>query len=144
MGVNDLFEAVISCDYAPPAFRCKPEWESYEEAMLHAGVSDRSRYFLVDDSPLNVRGALKAGWVVVVLFDEDGSAVRKEAAKDIPKSKVVSKLEDALASRSLALSIDAEDCRTELVTVWGRDVFTFQPSSTLIIAAIAGSHPASK
>lgn len=97
LDVEDLFEAVISCDYAHPTFRCKPEREYYEEAMEHTGVHDSGRIFFVDDSALNVRGAIEMGWNVV-LFDEDGSEAKKEAAEAIPREKIISKLDGALAS----------------------------------------------
>ena len=35
----------MSCDYANPTFRCKPEKEYWTEAMHQVGVLDPSRHY---------------------------------------------------------------------------------------------------
>jgi pyrimidine and pyridine-specific 5'-nucleotidase len=122
LDVDDLFEAVISCDYAHPTFRCKPELEYYRECEVHTGIGSSDRFYLVDDSGLNVAGARQAGWNHAVLFDEDGTEAKKPVARGIPTEAVVSRLEGAprfgiVPWRSLS------SCAVELVDIWGDAVF---------------------
>ena len=112
-------ELIVSCDYANPSFRCKPEAEYFAEAMHHSGVADKDRHFFgalanrairtdsaVDDSALNIAGALAFGWQHAVLYDEEGTEHGKQPS--IPQSAVVRSLHD-------------------LRTVWAEAIF--RPSS---------------
>ncbi|KAK9900818.1 pyrimidine 5'-nucleotidase [Cystobasidium minutum MCA 4210] len=73
LGVTELFEGVISCQYRTLGFPAKPDPAFFEEAMRIAGIPEPSKHYFVDDSALNVKGAKKLGWNSY-LFDEDGSA----------------------------------------------------------------------
>lgn len=89
LGVSDLIEGVVSCDYTSPNFHCKPEQEFYEEAISrsynfsHPGsISinsiNKSKHVFVDDSYINIMGAVKFGFGSTVLFDEDGLRKNEE------------------------------------------------------------------
>ena len=87
---------------------------------MHAGVADKDRHFFgapaslddtdlaVDDSALNVAGALSFGWRHAVLYDEEDTERAKQPS--IPPSATV---------RSLH----------ELRAVWGAAIFR-SPSSS--------------
>ncbi|KAJ1987311.1 suppressor of deletion of TFIIS [Dimargaris cristalligena] len=62
LGIEDLFETVIYCDYASPQFTCKPEVACFHRAMQIAGVSDPDLCYFVDDSADNVKAARNLGW----------------------------------------------------------------------------------
>jgi len=70
LGVDDLFEGVVYCDYSIPNFACKPEHEFYDEAMIRAAVSNPAQCLFVDDSLKNVRAAKALGWGSSVYFRE--------------------------------------------------------------------------
>jgi pyrimidine and pyridine-specific 5'-nucleotidase len=62
LGVEDLFEGLVCCDYTVKDFPCKPELGAYLQAMVQAGVSDPSLCVLVDDASGNVEAAKALGW----------------------------------------------------------------------------------
>ncbi|PVU86040.1 hypothetical protein BB559_006700 [Furculomyces boomerangus] len=69
LGVNDLFEGIIYCDYTEPDFPCKPYPEAYIKAMKMAGVSDPKKCFLVDDSIKNINAAKEMGWTAILVTE---------------------------------------------------------------------------
>lgn len=88
--------------------------------MHHSGVVDKDRHFFgalairemetdsaVDDSALNIAGALAFGWQHAVLYDEEDTEHAKQPS--IPQSAVVRSLHDLRA-------------------VWGEAIF--RPSSS--------------
>ncbi|TCD68201.1 hypothetical protein EIP91_011373 [Steccherinum ochraceum] len=72
LGIDDLIEGLVYCDYSLPNFACKPEPEFYHNAIQRAGISDPSRCFFVDDSRGNVVAAHQLGWGNCVHFCERG------------------------------------------------------------------------
>lgn len=75
LGLRDLFEGIVSCDYANPEFTCKPEPEYYAMAMSRASLDptspeDRAKCLFVDDSLSNVRAARILQWGSSVWFRE--------------------------------------------------------------------------
>ncbi|KIM25967.1 hypothetical protein M408DRAFT_25854 [Serendipita vermifera MAFF 305830] len=75
LGLRDLFEGRVSCDYADPAFTCKPEPEYYAMAMSRASLDptspkDRAKCLFIDDSLSNVRAARVLQWGSSVWFRE--------------------------------------------------------------------------
>ncbi|KAI0638133.1 pyrimidine 5-nucleotidase [Trametes polyzona] len=72
LGVDDLIEDIVYCDYSDPNFSCKPETEFYENAMKKAGVRDPSKCYFIDDSRTNVEAARRLGWGHCVHFCERG------------------------------------------------------------------------
>ncbi|EKM59208.1 uncharacterized protein PHACADRAFT_191528 [Phanerochaete carnosa HHB-10118-sp] len=103
LGVDDLIEGVIYCDYADPKFSCKPEPQFYLDAMSKAGVEDPKRCFFIDDSRNNVAAAVKLGWGRCVHFCEagletvEGGKTRQIGAdgKDaLPEATVIGRLEE--------------------------------------------------
>ncbi|KAI0702875.1 pyrimidine 5-nucleotidase [Cytidiella melzeri] len=72
LGVEDLIDGLIFCDYAQPYFSCKPEPDFYQNALKKAGVSDPKRCYFIDDSRNNVAAAFKLGWGHCVHFCERG------------------------------------------------------------------------
>lgn len=70
LNLDDIIEEVVYCDYASPAFVCKPEPEYYAQALLKADISDPSRCLFVDDNLQNVQAAKRLGWGSCVYFRE--------------------------------------------------------------------------
>jgi len=86
LGVEDLIEGVVYCDYSIPNFSCKPEAEYYTAALAKAAITDLSKCYFVDDSRTNVVAARKLGWGRCVHFCERGLvAVEGGKAKEIGK-----------------------------------------------------------
>ncbi|KAI0796719.1 pyrimidine 5-nucleotidase [Abortiporus biennis] len=75
LGIRDLIEGLIFCDYSDPAFSCKPEPAFFYNAMRLAKISDPSRCLFVDDSRTNVEAAKSLGWGRCVHFCEHGLEV---------------------------------------------------------------------
>ncbi|EGG09193.1 uncharacterized protein MELLADRAFT_34578 [Melampsora larici-populina 98AG31] len=73
LGVSDLIEGVVSCDYTSPNFHCKPEQGSIPIKSIN-----KSKHVFVDDSLINIIGAVQFGFGSTVLFDEDGLRKPKE------------------------------------------------------------------
>lgn len=69
LGVADQFDGLTFCDYGRVPLTCKPQRRMYEQAMRDAAVADPARCFFVDDSRINVVGALRAGWTAVQLLE---------------------------------------------------------------------------
>ncbi len=90
LGIDDLVEGIVFCDYSNPNFNCKPEPEFYHnvgghlrtaamchtndlmQAMKVANVSDPAKCYFVDDSLANVKAARGLGWGHCVHFCERG------------------------------------------------------------------------
>ncbi|RPD67219.1 pyrimidine 5-nucleotidase [Lentinus tigrinus ALCF2SS1-7] len=72
LGVDDLIEGVVFCDYSDPEFNCKPEPEFYHNAMRVANVTEPEKCYFVDDSLANIKAARKLGWGHCVHFCERG------------------------------------------------------------------------
>ncbi|KAG8956551.1 hypothetical protein FRC04_000029 [Tulasnella sp. 424] len=70
LGLSDLVERVVFCDYTDPQFSCKPEPLFYQRALDQAGVKDPSKCYFIDDSLKNVVAAKKLGWGSCVLYRE--------------------------------------------------------------------------
>jgi len=102
LGVDDLFEGLVFCDYANPQFACKPEPEYFYEAMKQANLTDPSKCYFVDDSKTNIEAALELGWGKCVHFCEQGmQAVEGGKVKEIGQAGsvangavVISRLEE--------------------------------------------------
>ncbi|KAI0091986.1 pyrimidine 5-nucleotidase, partial [Irpex rosettiformis] len=72
LGVQDLIEGLIFCDYAQPNFSCKPEPEYYHNALKKAGITNPQKVYFIDDSRSNVLAAHRLGWAHCVHFCEHG------------------------------------------------------------------------
>ncbi|KAJ1921835.1 suppressor of deletion of TFIIS [Tieghemiomyces parasiticus] len=83
LGVADLFETVIYCDYSEPDFTCKPDCPSFERAMHAAGVTDPGLCYFVDDSRDNVVAAQALGWHAVHLCPQGDSSAGEHQIRDI-------------------------------------------------------------
>lgn len=103
LGVDDLIEDVIYCDYSNPKFSCKPEPQFYIDAMQKAGVTDPKKIYFIDDSRNNIAAAVSLGWGKCVHFCEagletvEGGKARQIAAdgKEVPPgADAVSRLEE--------------------------------------------------
>ncbi|KDQ12752.1 hypothetical protein BOTBODRAFT_34213 [Botryobasidium botryosum FD-172 SS1] len=106
LGIDDLFEGVVYCDYSIPNFACKPEHEFYEHAMARAAVTNPTQCLFVDDSLKNVRAAKALGWGSSVYFREKDA--NRPDAEGVGVDATISDLE-------------------ELRTVWAH---LFKPSAT--------------
>ncbi|KAH9943486.1 pyrimidine 5-nucleotidase [Epithele typhae] len=74
LGIDDLVEDVIFCDYSNPEFSCKPESQFYTDALKKAALTDPSKCYFIDDSRNNVKAARQLGWGHCVHFCERGDA----------------------------------------------------------------------
>ncbi|KAI0750739.1 pyrimidine 5-nucleotidase [Daedaleopsis nitida] len=82
LGIDDLVENIVFCDYSDPEFNCKPEPEFYHNvsekntcsacAMTIAGLRDPTKCYFVDDSLINIQSARNLGWGHCVHFCERG------------------------------------------------------------------------
>ncbi|KAH8924805.1 pyrimidine 5-nucleotidase [Atractiella rhizophila] len=82
LGLQEYFEGIVYCDYQNPTFNCKPERAFFEMAQraphppsynpTPEEIKSRNRF--IDDSLLNIRGAIKFGWDprYCLVLDEDG------------------------------------------------------------------------
>ncbi|KAG8999696.1 hypothetical protein FRB90_011974 [Tulasnella sp. 427] len=70
LGLSELVEGVVYCDYASSDFTCKPEPLFYQQALNQAGVTDPTKCYFIDDSLKNVVAAKKLGWKSCVLYRE--------------------------------------------------------------------------
>ncbi|KAF5621371.1 pyrimidine 5 nucleotidase [Fusarium sp. NRRL 25303] len=70
LGVEDLFEGAIYCDYSKEPLVCKPQSAMFETAMRVAGVKRCSDCYLIDDSYRNCQGAESFGWTAVHLVEK--------------------------------------------------------------------------
>ncbi|OCH92938.1 pyrimidine 5-nucleotidase [Obba rivulosa] len=115
IGVEDLIEGLVYCDYSEPNFSCKPEPEFYRKALKRAGVTDPSKCFFIDDNRKNVEAAKALGWGRCVHFCERGlQAVEGGRVKDIGSE---TSNEEDVDDIAVVTRLD------ELRTVWA-DVFT--------------------
>ncbi|KDQ64572.1 hypothetical protein JAAARDRAFT_201897 [Jaapia argillacea MUCL 33604] len=71
LGIDDLIEGLVYCDYAQPNFYCKPEKEFYDQALQIAQTTPQKSLF-IDDNRANVEAAKRAGWSRCVHFSEHG------------------------------------------------------------------------
>ncbi|GJE84191.1 pyrimidine 5-nucleotidase [Phanerochaete sordida] len=103
LGVDDLIEGVIFCDYGNPKFSCKPEPQFYLDAMQKAAVSDPKKIFFIDDSRNNVAAAAALGWGSCVHFCEAGletveggkaKQISADGKEPLPGAIVVGRLEE--------------------------------------------------
>lgn len=72
LGITELFEGVVHCDYTEPDFPAKPDRRAFERAI--ASVTDTNtddKVYFVDDSGRNVEAGRLFGWRSVCL-DELG------------------------------------------------------------------------
>ncbi|KAJ1984903.1 suppressor of deletion of TFIIS [Dimargaris verticillata] len=83
LGIDDLFELVIYCDYGLPDFTCKPEEQSFDRAMRLAQVTDPDQCYFVDDSADNVHMAKSLGWHTVHLCPSGASDAGDHQIQDI-------------------------------------------------------------
>jgi len=114
LGVDDLVEDLVYCDYSDPQFSCKPESAFFENALKKAGISDPAKCFFIDDSRLNVNAARKLGWGRCVHFFERGlQVVEGGKHKEIGKEAEENFYEDGVVAITRL---------EELRTVWS-DVF---------------------
>jgi len=72
LGVDDLVDGLVFCDYSDRNFSCKPEREYYDQALRKAGVADPSKCYFIDDSRINVDAAKDLGWGHCIHFCEQG------------------------------------------------------------------------
>ncbi|KAI9310108.1 pyrimidine 5'-nucleotidase [Dichotomocladium elegans] len=70
LGIDDQFQGMTFADYRVPDFACKPELESYKQAMAEAGIEDPTLCYLVDDSASNIDAAKSLGWTTVHVTDD--------------------------------------------------------------------------
>ena len=69
LGVEDCFMGII--DVRRLGFVCKPQPEAYQLALNIAGNVQPEACILLDDSVTNLIGANRAGWVTVLVGDEE-------------------------------------------------------------------------
>ncbi|KIL00627.1 hypothetical protein PAXRUDRAFT_821525 [Paxillus rubicundulus Ve08.2h10] len=106
LNLTDQIEGLVYCDYEEPNFTCKPEAESYRNAMKMAKITDPSKCFFIDDSKLNVIAAKELGWGRCVHFHEVGL--------DAMEGGRMKKLEvdgDSGADQGIAVINDLEELR---------------------------------
>ncbi|KAF8076490.1 pyrimidine 5-nucleotidase [Lyophyllum atratum] len=72
LGLDDLLDGLVYCDYQVKDFSCKPEPEFYQMAMKKANVSDPSKCYFIDDNRGNIDGARAQSWAKCVHFCEKG------------------------------------------------------------------------
>lgn len=89
LGIIDLFEGLVYCDYADPDFSCKPEKRFFDKAMAQAGVKDPSKCYIVDDSRLNVVGAKELGWTSVHFVPDESSDAGTYQIKDLEELRTL-------------------------------------------------------
>lgn len=65
LALEDLFRGII--DVRALDFACKPEPAAYRKALDIAGVHQASRCILLDDSPVNLAGARRAGFATILV-----------------------------------------------------------------------------
>ncbi|KAJ7179041.1 pyrimidine 5-nucleotidase [Mycena filopes] len=103
LGVDDLMDGLVFCDYQKPNFSCKPDPQFYHDALVKAKVSDVADVYFIDDSRINVDAAQALGWGHVVHFCEtglvhvEGGKVKEISEKKGPESQnvpAISNLED--------------------------------------------------
>jgi len=111
LGVEDLMEGVVYCDYSKPNFSCKPEPHFFEQALKRAKVKDPSKCFFVDDSKINIESAMRLGWGHCVHFCETGLETTEGGVKH--------QISDVNADKGGRVSIKTLE---ELRTVWP-DIF---------------------
>ena len=90
LGLQDLFDGVVYCDYAAgPLFCCKPDKAYYEAAAELVGVSDTTKFYFVDDSEKNIKAAKEMNWRSAVLYyepdevDDDVTEATPETAQAV-------------------------------------------------------------
>lgn len=81
LGISGMFDGVTHCNYADPAFDCKPERASYERAMRDAGVDCPEQCLFIDDSFINIRAAKELGWSTVYICEKDGAKQQQQVAE---------------------------------------------------------------
>ncbi|TBU32826.1 pyrimidine 5-nucleotidase [Dichomitus squalens] len=108
LGVDNLVENVVFCDYSNPDFNCKPEPEFFQNAMKIAGVTDPSQCYFIDDSLNNVKAARALGWDHCVHFCERG-LLHVEGGK--PKY-IGSDSQDSVADDGIAVITKLDELRT--------------------------------
>lgn len=61
LGLEDVFEGVVHCDYGEPNFPAKPDIRTYERAMQAVGPA-KDGYYFADDNLKFVERARELGW----------------------------------------------------------------------------------
>ncbi|KAI1032841.1 hypothetical protein LB504_006256, partial [Fusarium proliferatum] len=70
LGVEDLLEGAIYCDYSKKPLVCRPQSAIFETAMRVAAIKRCSDCYLIDDSYRNCQGAESFGWTAVHLVEK--------------------------------------------------------------------------
>lgn len=79
LGIDDLFDGIIYCDYGERQFPAKPERLAYERAMKWAGVRSPELCYFIDDAANNVRVAMELGWKAAHFDEENEQPMGPEA-----------------------------------------------------------------
>lgn len=100
LGLDQLFDGIVYCDYAAgPQLCCKPDKEYFDAAAELIGVRNTARFFFVDDSAKNIQAAKEMKWHSSVFYNEDNSsndvAMKSQAGTD---ARCVQKFSDSLAA----------------------------------------------
>lgn len=104
LGLEDLFDGVLYCDYSAGAlFCCKPDPGYYEAAAEIVNTHDTSKFYFVDDSDKNIRAAKEMGWRSAVWYKEPDPEVPPEEQRPRDQAET-----DAVAhfNNSLTLTRD--------------------------------------
>ncbi|KAF5344123.1 hypothetical protein D9758_008849 [Tetrapyrgos nigripes] len=106
LGLTDLVDGLVYCDYEAKDLIAKPEYAYYDKAMKIANVYDPSKCYFIDDNKRNVNAAKELGWGHCVHFCE-GGLVHVEGGK-AEEIKSIVKHEDDISVSDLE----------QLRTVW--------------------------
>lgn len=63
------FDGIMYCDYKQPDFICKPHKKVFHSAGKIANIPPESYCVLIDDSLVNILGAINAGWKAVLVSE---------------------------------------------------------------------------
>lgn len=71
LGLEELFEGIVYCNYNEPDFPAKPDGAAFERAMRAAGVLGRPDLcWFIDDNVTNVQVSRSLGWHAVHLDEQ--------------------------------------------------------------------------
>lgn len=78
LGIADLFDGLTFCDYGlQQDFVCKPSKQAFELAKSHAGVTDLSKCYFVDDSLSNIETSVALNLKKSIHFVENDADLGK-------------------------------------------------------------------
>lgn len=85
LAILHLFEGIVYCDYDAPTLIAKPDPLAFHSARELVGIGEGSACLFVDDSPINIHGAVEVGWEAVH-FDEEAEEERVEGRPKVIRS----------------------------------------------------------